>query len=469
MAAGLTNDRKVMKMSTLAEALSKITDPSRVLTGRAIRPYLADSTEQRGLIGVADVVVLPNDVSEVKEVVIWASQKRVSLTPRGGGTGYSGGAVPVGGVVVSLERLDRVRSFDPLLWRIEVEAGVTTARVQRLARENGLYYPPDPGAAEQSHIGGNIATNAGGPHSFKYGVTRQWVTGLEVVVPPGEILRLGGSVRKDVAGYDLCSLFVGSEGTLGIITSAWLRLLPAPEMTYPVAATYRNARDGFAALQSAMVAGDVPGVLDYLDAATLRIAAPSFPEPGTVPSGFMVLAEVDGAAETAGRARTQLMDAMGEGATFIHAPVSGRDVSAFWRWRSGVPIAVDGYLGGKVSEDIAVPLDRLVEAIDGTLEIGQRHGLEACSWGHAGDGNLHSSFLFSRDDAVAAAAAQASVIDLFDLAVELGGTISGEHGLGSVKSGHLRRMWSSAAVRRHEDIKRLFDPEAILNPGTKRA
>ena len=154
--------------------------------------------------------------------------------PRGGGTGFAGGAVPVGGgLVVGLERLSRIRALDPGLWRMHVEAGATTATVRRLARENGLLFPPDPGAAEQSQIGGNIATNAGGPHAFKYGVTGAWVTGLEAVVAPGELITVGGPIRKDVAGYDLRSLLIGSEGTLGIITAAWLRLIPAPEASLP--------------------------------------------------------------------------------------------------------------------------------------------------------------------------------------------------------------------------------------------
>src|SRR3954451_22656322 len=217
---------------------------------------LSDQAEARGLGGRADAVALPRNAEEVAEIVSWCYAHGVPIVPRGGGTGYAGGAVPLdGGVVISLERLDRVRSFDPQLWRIEVDAGVRTAELRRIAREGGVLFPPDPGAAEQSQIGGNVATNAGGPHAFKYGVTGAWVTGLEVVVPPGEVVQLGGPLRKDVSGYDLVRLMVGSEGTLGIVTSVWLRLMPAPEAAFPVVGVYPTIAAGVAAVESALASG----------------------------------------------------------------------------------------------------------------------------------------------------------------------------------------------------------------------
>src|SRR5438067_6662512 len=191
--------------------------------------YLHDETEARGLLGRADAVALPRTAEEVAEVVAWCYARGVAIVPRGGGTGYAAGAVPLaGGVVLALERLEHVRSFEPLLWRMHVEAGLRTSEVRRLAREGGLLFPPDPGAAEQSQIGGNIATNAGGPHAYKYGVTGAWITGLEAVVAPGELIRLRGPLRNNVAGYYLTSLLVGSEGTPGVLASRWPGPTPAP-------------------------------------------------------------------------------------------------------------------------------------------------------------------------------------------------------------------------------------------------
>jgi len=429
--------------------------------------YLADLMG-RGVQGTAEAVVLPSTVEEVAAVVRWCYDNDVPLTARGGGTGLAGGAIPVeGGVVIGFERLNRVRQFDPLLWRMHVEAGVTTGDVQRLARENGLRFPPDPGAAEISQIGGNIACNAGGPHAFKYGVTGHWVTGIEAVIPPGEIVTIGGPIRKDVAGYDLKSLLVGSEGTLGIVTAAWLRLLPAPEAALPVGAFYADAAAGCDALARVLGNGLTVAALEFLDAATLELAGRAFP--GGVPrgAGFLVLAEADGTVGEAALLRDELIDVLGEDALEVVSP-EGPAVAELWRWRDGVSIAVTAQRGGKVSEDIVVPFDRLGEAIERTLEIGARHDLPTCSWGHAGDGNLHSTFMVEAQDDAELARARAAAEELFALAVELGGSISGEHGIGWVKRGQLARQWPPRLLGLHAAVKDAFDPKGLMNPGKKR-
>ena len=441
--------------------------PDAVLPGDS-RAYLTDSAEVRNLGGRADAVALPSSTEEVAGVLAWCYEHEVPLVPRGGGTGFAGGAVPVdGGVVLSLERLDGVRAFDPPLWRMHVEAGVRTATVRRLARENGLLFPPDPGGAEQSQIGGNIATNAGGPHAFKYGVTGAWVTGLEAVVPPGEVVAVGGSVRKDVAGYDLKSLLIGSEGTLGVVTAAWLKLVPAPAAALPVIAFLAGADSGCAAIERVLASGLAVAALEYLDGGALRAAAGAFP--GDVPDGaeFMVIAEADGSAEEAARLRAEVVDALSEGALAVHAPDEPRAIAEVWRWRDGVSYAVAAQRGGKVSEDIAVPLDRLRDAIEGAVEIGRAHGLATCSWGHAGDGNLHPTFLVVPGDPNDLERAERAAEELLALAAGLGGSISGEHGLGWVRRGQLGRQWAPRALALHAEIKRAFDPKGLLNPGKK--
>ncbi len=430
---------------------------------------LADATEWSGLRGRAEAVVTPGTPEEVAAVVAWCYGHDVPITPRGGGTGWAGGAVPGGGIVLGLERLHRVRQIDPPWWRIEVDAGVTTATVARRAREEGLYYPVDPGAAESSQIGGNLATNAGGPHALKHGVTGAWVLGLDVVLAPGELVRLGGPVRKDVAGYDLVSLLVGSEGTLGVITGAWLRLVPAPEASSSLAVACESATAAGAAMERALTCGMVPAALEFLDDGAVAAAAAGAPL--SVPfGGVLLLADIEGDAVQVARDHDTLREALmgGDGVLAVGEFAARAEREALWRWRDGIGLAVIAQRGGKLSEDLAVPADRLAEAIEETRSIGARHELDACSWGHAGDGNLHSTFLLDAADPAQRARADAAAQDLFALARRLGGTVSGEHGIGRLKAGQLREQWAPAAVAAHEAVKRALDPKGLLNPGVKR-
>jgi FAD/FMN-containing dehydrogenase len=426
--------------------------------------YLHDATRQR-LRGQAAAVVRPGDAGEVARVVEWCYSNDVPIVPRGGGSGLAGGAVPLDerALVLSLERLTRVRSFEPELWRMEVEAGVLTSDVQRLARENGLWFPPDPGAAEQSQIGGNAATNAGGPHAFRYGQTGASITGIEAVVAPGELVRFGGPVRKDVAGYDMKDLMIGSEGTLGVITAVWLRMIPAPEREpNVVAAFFESACAGCDAMLEAIGSGIQAEAIEFLDGTSFGAAAATFPGgatfPGTTrtePSPLLLLFEIHNGSEELG----ELLRAAG-GATEVLEP------RAIWRWRDTVHGAVTSLRGGKLSEDVAVPPERLADALDRLSAIGRQHGLDTCAWGHAGDGNIHATFLIDPDQADRA---EAAAHDVFDMATELGGTITGEHGIGWLKRGRLGGQWSDAAVTLHQQVKEAFDPEGLFNPGKKSA
>jgi glycolate oxidase subunit GlcD len=430
-------------------------------------PYNQDAARRRELAGRADAVVLPGSAEEVAEVVRWCYAHDVAIVPRGGGTGLTGGAVPTeGGVVCSLERLRGVRELAPELWRIYPEAGVTTRHVQRLARENGLMFAPDPGAAEQSQIGGNAATNAGGPHALKYGVTGAWVTGLEVVLAPGELVEVGGWARKDVAGYDLKSLLIGSEGTLGVITAVRLRLLPAPEASAPLVVFLRDRAQGCAAMLDVMAAGIQPSALDFLDGDMLEIVASAYP--GAVPreAGFAVLAEVDGSRAAMQAQRVELIELLDERAIAIDEPA---DTTALWRWREGFNPAATAVRGAKVSEDVAFPVERLAEGLERFGEIATRHGLRSCAWGHGGEGNVHATVLVDRDSARELDVARAIGEELFALVDSLGGSIAAEHGVGWLKRGRLHSRWDERAVQLHDQIKQAFDPKGLFNPGKKLA
>ena len=454
-------------IGSIADEVAHLLGDDSVVSG-SLRSYASDATQLEGLVRAPEVVVAPRSAEDVVLLVKWAYRNDVPLVPRGGGTGLAGGAVPVHGeLVVDLSRVNRVRALDPGLWRMHAEAGLTTATIHRLARENGLYFPPDPGASEQSQLGGNIATNAGGPHAFKYGVTGAWVTGIEAVIPPGELVRVGGPVRKDVAGYDLKSLLIGSEGTLGIITAAWLRLIPAPERRVPVVAGYERTPDGCAAIEAIFASGVVPAAIEFIQGTAVDASRASFPVPLPDPVSFLVIAEVDGRPAETANSREEVCAALEPGSLTLWAPEGAADTAAVWRWREGVSLAVAAERGGKVSEDIAVPLDMLSEAVDQTVEIGKELGLPACSWGHAGDGNLHSTFLIDAGDPEDLRRAEAGGRRLHELAVQLGGSISGEHGLGWQKRGRLALQWGPRALELHGEIKRAFDPKNLMNPGKK--
>jgi glycolate oxidase subunit GlcD len=453
--------------SAIVSELSRIIGAEHVVEAPLQSPYNHDSSNRRDVAGHADAVALPGSAQEVAAVVAWCYEHDVPIVPRGGGTGLVGGAVATqGGVVCSLERLRRIRELEPALWRMFPEAGVSTRDVQRLARENGLFFAPDPGAAEQSQIGGNVATNAGGPHALKYGVTGSWVAGIEAVLAPGELVHVGGWAAKDVAGYDLKSLLVGSEGTLGVITAVQLGLLPAPETAIPLVVFLATRDAGCAAICAVFAAGLRPSVLDFMDGATLAITAAAYP--GDVPpqSGFALICEVDGSQAEARAQRDALVELLGEGALAVHEPPDPR---ALWRWRDGANPAVTGARGAKVSEDVVFPLERLAEGLERFERIASAHRLDSCAWGHGGEGNVHATVLVNPSSEAELEAAGAVGEELFAVVVELGGSIAGEHGVGWLKRGRLASQWDRRAVEAHEQIKRAFDPKGLLNPGKKLA
>jgi glycolate oxidase subunit GlcD len=459
----------------MRKELSRLVGAEHVLDAPPGSQYNRDAARRRGVEGHADAVVLPGSAQEVAAVLAWCYAHDVAIVPRGGGTGLAGGAVAThGGVVCSLERLRRVRELEPGLWRMLPEAGVSTRHVQRLARENGLLFAPDPGASEQSQIGGNVATNAGGPHTLKYGVTGAWVAGLEVVLAPGELVEVGGWAGKDVAGYDLKSLLIGSEGTLGVITAVRLRLLPAPEAAIALVVFLRTRAEGCAAIGEVFAAGLRPSVLDFLDGDTLGMIAGAYPatvesgQAGSVPgeAAFALIVEFDGTRAEAQAQREALLETLGHEAIAVHEPA---DSEALWRWRDGVNGVVTAVRGAKVSEDVVFPLERLAEGLEQFAGIAERHGLASCAWGHGGDGNVHATVLVDPGRPAELDAAEAVGEELFALVVALGGSIAGEHGVGWIKRGRLASQWEGRAVELHEQIKRAFDPKGLLNPGTKLA
>ncbi len=437
-----------------------------VLDPADFAPYRHDATIQRGLQGTPDAVVCPGDADAVARAMRWCYEHEVAIVPRGGGTGLAGGAVPVdGGVVLSLERIRGVRSFAPELGRMRVDAGLSTAHVARLARENGLLFAPDPGAAEQSQIGGNVATNAGGPHAFKYGPTGDAVSGLEIALAPGELASVGEAVRRDASGYDLRSLFIGSEGTLGVITAVALALPPAPEATLALVAFLEDAASAQQALLAILASGLAPAVLDFLDGRAFAASAGAFPGRRELSEdAFVLLLELDGATREIAPQAADLEEVLREhGMIVLERP----DPAALWRWRDGLNGVLAGARGGKVSEDISVAPERIRDAIDAVYAIGEELSLPACAWGHAGDGIVHGTFLIDPSRGEELERGLAAGERLLEEALRLGGSISGEHGVGWVKRAYLGVQWDAATRNAHEHVKAALDPKGLLNPGKK--
>jgi glycolate oxidase len=436
--------------------------PSKVLTSAdACGPYANDESDVGGR--PPDAVVIATSAADVAVVLQVAEACEVPVTPRAGGTGRTGGAVPVaGGIVLATHALARIKEIDRANLVAVVEPGVVTGALHEAVEREGLFYAPDPNSLESCCIGGNLAENAGGPRAFKYGVTRDWVLGLEACLMGGRIVRTGKRTIKGVTGYDVTALLVGSEGTLGVFTEATLRLVPRPPAVITALALFTDVRAAADTVGAIVAAGIIPRCLELLDAATLdavRGAGVSV----DLRAGAMLLVEVDGEAAEA------VLERLGEVATHnagcidvvVAQDAGQRD--RLWAARRMLSKATRKLARHKLSEDVVVPRTRITELLERTDAIGDATGVRHLAYGHAGDGNLHVNFLW--DDDAERPAVDRAIGMLMQATVDLGGTLSGEHGIGVSKAQYLRLEQSEDLIALQRDIKRAFDPKDLLNPG----
>jgi glycolate oxidase len=405
-------------------------------------------------------VVRPRTVEEVQATMRLATEHCIPVVTRGAGTGLSGGSAAIdGAITLSTDRLRRIE-VDPAAMVATVEPGLLNAEVKAAAREHGLWYPPDPSSFEICSIGGNLATNAGGLCCVKYGVTTDYVLGLDVVLADGRLLRLGGRTIKDVAGYDLKRLFVGSEGTLGVIVGATLRLRPLPPPATTVAATFHDVVAAGRAV-TAIVAAARPAALELMDRAAVeaveRVRSMGFDE-GV---GAVLLAQSD-----TGRAEADIVAAACEaaGATYVAVTDDADEGEALMTARRMAIPCVER-LGTVLIEDVGVPIPRIPDLVAAVEAVAERQRTLIPVIGHAGDGNFHPLVTFDPSDADAAARAAVAFDEIMDAALELGGTVTGEHGIGSLKARHLRRQLGEDVLDVTRAIKRALDPNDLLNPG----
>lgn len=436
---------------------------SRVLSGaEACEGYARDESEAVGR--VPDAVVLAASSDDLLVALAVARETGVPITPRGGGTGRTGGAVPLaGGIVLDTSALRGIKEIDRREQLAVVEAGVVLGELQARVEEEGLFYPPDPSSLATCCLGGNVAENAGGPRAFKYGVTRDWVLGVEAFLVGGQRFSAGRRTRKGVTGYDVTSLLVGSEGTLAVLGDVTLRLAPKPPAVVTLLALFSEVRGAARAVQEITGAGLVPRCLELLDEETLhavRRAGNAIDDR----AGAMLLVELDGEpavceadAERTGEA------CVAAAALEVLVAKDSAQRDRLWAARRQMSPAVRRLTRFKLSEDVVVPRQRLVELLERNSRSCEQRRVRTLTYGHAGDGNLHVNFLW--DDEADVPRVSGAIEQLFRDTVALGGTLSGEHGIGVLKAPYLPIEQSAELIALQRDLKRVFDPEGLLNPG----
>ncbi len=414
-----------------------------------------------------DVVVLAHSTEDVVAVLRIADEERVPVVPRGAASGLSGGSVPErGGIALSLTPMRKILEISPEDLVAVVQPGVVNLDLQKAAEPYGLFYPPDPASLDISTIGGNIAENAGGPRCLKYGVTSDYVLGLEVVIPGGEILRLGGRSIKNVTGYDLVHLFVGSEGTLGVVTEAILKLLPKPPARATVSAFFDDLDVAAETVVRVVTSGILPLTTELLDKVSIGVVEDFLHLGLPRDAEAMLLISVDGEPESVKRQAREVAEiCRRQGATGVSLAETPEDEEKLWKARRSVSPALGRLRPHKLGEDIAVPRGKVPDMVRRVQEIGRKWGLVIPVYGHIGDGNLHPTLACDRRDPEEMKRVQGAAEDIFKAAIDLGGTLSGEHGIGMLKRDYIPLALPDNVIARMKAIKRILEPHEIMNPG----
>ncbi len=414
-----------------------------------------------------DVVVFPGNIEEISAVLKLANRDGFAVVPRGAGSGMTGGSVPVdGGAILVMTRFSAIKWIDKGNLVACAEAGVVTSDFHKAVEAQGLFYPPDPSSSEFSTLGGNLAECAGGPRAVKYGVTRDYVLGLEGVLPTGEIIKTGVQTVKSVVGYDLTRLFTGSEGTLCIVASLILRLLPLPETIRTMTAVFDRMETAAETVSDIIQRGIIPRTIEYMDNAAIKCSESKLGPVLPPDAGALLLMEVDGNKNEADAAAGLLEDiCMTGGALKVETAESDEQAAALWQARRAISPSLFQYGPDKINEDIVVPRNKIPDMVRKIRELRDKTGLTIVSFGHAGDGNIHFNIMLDKTDPVEFEKAEKTVEALFEYTVALGGSISGEHGIGITKSPFLEKEVGPVELDLMKKIKKVFDPNGILNPG----
>jgi glycolate oxidase len=449
------------------EQLVSIVGKKHVLhTAEDLAVYSYDGTFAEGL---PEVVVLPATTEEVSQVVKLAAEARVPIIARGMGSGLAAGSIPInsGGMVVSLTRMNHILEIDTENSTVRTEAGVITADLQAAVEKIGLFYPPDPSSIKHSTIGGNIACNAGGPRCLKYGVTGDYVLGLTVVLADGRILKTGGKPIKDVTGYDLKALFTGSEGTLGIITEALLRLVAKPRYAKTVLSEFASLNDASRTVNAILMTGIVPASLELMDQTALICIEEAMHLGLNINVEASLIIETDGSDEQTVISEIEACARICRetGAQTVKMAQTEAERASLWKARRSMSPALARKSPNKMGEDITVPRNAIPNVVQRLRAISAKHSLPIVIFGHAGDGNLHPNVLFDKRIPEQWHTAEQMVAEIFDASLAVGGTLSGEHGVGVLKRPYLERALGPVSIEIQRRIKQALDPLNILNPG----
>ena len=414
-----------------------------------------------------DAVALPRTTESVAALLRFASHHKIPVTPRGGGFGYVGGCVPVrGGIALSLARLNRIREINRKDFVAVVQAGVVTKELQDAVEKQGLYYPPDPASRADSFIGGNIATNAGGPRCLKYGVTRDFILGLKVVLACGAVVHLGGRCHKNKTGFDLHRLFVGSEGMLGVVTEATLKLIPLPPYRACLAVGFNTMSAAARTIAAIFRAGILPSALEIADEFTLAAAHKQTGAKRLLGCAAMLIVELDGQKNSVGSEMLELVKLVRrQNPLFVQTALGAEKCEEVWELRRQFSSALKATGLKKINEDIVVPRGRLEDLFKFTARLQKKSGLPIACFGHAGDGNIHVNIMLDFDDKAAMKRAHHATDELFKQVLAWDGAITGEHGIGLAKKPWWPQSVSPEVQFLHKRIKKTLDPQNILNPG----
>jgi glycolate oxidase len=453
-------------MQKVATDLTGILGQERVLWEREhLVTYGFDGTAT--LYSEPGCVVLPKTTAEVRQVAGYAAEYKIPIVTRGSGTGLSGGSVPIPGcIVLCLAQMDQVLELDPKNLTIHVESGVITQRVAELADAAGLLYPPDPGSMRISTIGGNVAENSGGLRGLKYGVTRDYVMGLEVVLANGQVISLGNKCVKDVAGYSMKDVFIGSEGTLGIITRVLLQLVPKPQARKTMLATFQEMDKAADTVSAVIAAKIIPCTLEFLDRITIHCVEEYAQIGLPMDAEAILLIETDGHAVVVEEEASRMEEIAREhGATAVQVAKTAEEAARLTTARRVAFSALARRSPTTILEDATVPRSELAAMIRFIQGVSIKYGLTIGTFGHMGDGNLHPTFLTDEKNAAEMAKVEKAMVEIFEHAVKLGGTITGEHGVGLAKKPFLAKAVGDASLELMRTLKRTLDPNNLLNPG----